>query len=158
MPALLYRIDGDDDHLTLTLLSTKRGTRSPVHPLSPYAPSLHMPYCTHTHPLYPRPSTHTALPPTSTHLAYLPLSCSLPTTCNAQSYPLRSCPPPHTYTYILEGTHITQPHKHKAQMTKPPESTPKRPSISIRVQKLRGCRWLGVQRKVQSKLSNVSEA
>lgn len=157
MPALLYRID-DDDHLTPTLLSTKRGTRSPVHPLSPYAPSLHMPCCTHIHPPYPRPSTHTALPPTSTHLAYLPLSCSLqPATRN----PIHS---DHAHHHIRihtsrKGTHITQPHKHKAQMTKPPESTPpKGQAFPFASKKLRGCRWLGVQRKEQSKLSNVSEA
>lgn len=157
MPALLYRID-DDDHLTPTLLSTKRGTRSPVHPLSPYAPSLHMPCCTYRHPPYPRPSTHTALPPTSTHLAYLPLSCSLqPATRN----PIHS---DHAHHHIRihtsrKGTHITQPHKHKAQMTKPPESTPpKGQAFPFASKKLRGCRWLGVQRKVQSKLSNVSEA
>lgn len=158
MPALLYRIDDDDDHLILTLLSTKRGTRSPVHThsLSPCTIATHAMLYTHT-PAIP-PTIHTYRPSTHQHTPRLSALKLQPTTCNAQSYPLRSCPPPHTYTYILEGTHITQTHKHKAQMTKPPESTPKRPSISIRVRKLRGCRWLGVQRKVQSKLSNVSEA
>lgn len=79
----------------------------------------------YTHTPAISPTIHAYRPSTHQHTPRLSALKLQPTTCNAQSYPLRSCPPPHTYVYILEGTHITQTHKHKAQMTKPPESTPK---------------------------------